>query len=62
MALNIAMLSIHSSPIGDLGTQDTGGMSVYVRELAKEFGRRGHCIDIFTQHNSGRHQRAVDLY
>ena len=62
MALNIAMLSIHSSPIGDLGTQDTGGMSVYVRELAKEFGRRGHCIDIFTQHNSGRHQRTVDLY
>ena len=61
-ALNIAMLSIHSSPIGDLGTQDTGGMSVYVRELSKEFGRRGHCIDIFTQHNSGRHQRVVDLY
>ncbi len=62
MVLNIAMLSIHSSPIGDLGTQDTGGMSVYVRELSKEFGRRGHCIDIFTQHNSGRHQRVVDLY
>lgn len=62
MVLNIAMLSIHSSPIGDLGTQDTGGMSVYVRELSKELGRRGHCIDIFTQHNSGRHQRVVDLY
>jgi len=62
MALNIAMLSIHSSPIGKLGTQDTGGMSIYVRELAKEFGRRGHCIDIFTQHNSGRHEPVVDLY
>lgn len=61
-ALNIAMLSIHSSPIGDLGTQDTGGMSIYVRELAQEIGRRGHCIDIFTQHNSGRHKRVVDLY
>jgi len=62
MVLNIAMLSIHSSPIGKLGTQDTGGMSIYVRELAKEFGRRGHCIDIFTQHNSGRHEQVVDLY
>jgi len=62
MALNIAMLSIHSSPIGKLGTQDTGGMSIYVRELAKEFGRRGHCIDIFTQHNSGRREPVVDLY
>ena len=61
-ALNIAMLSIHSSPIGDLGTRDTGGMSVYVRETAKEFGRRGHRIDIFTQYNSGRHDTVVDLY
>ena len=34
--LTIAMLSIHSSPIGELGTRDTGGMSVYVRELARE--------------------------
>ena len=31
-----AMLSIHSSPIGVLGTRDTGGMSVYVRALARE--------------------------
>jgi D-inositol-3-phosphate glycosyltransferase len=62
MVLNIAMLSIHSSPIGELGTQDTGGMSVYVRELAKKLGRRGHCIDIFTQHNPCRHERVVDLY
>ena len=61
-ALNIAMLSIHSSPIGDLGTRDTGGMSVYVREMAKEFGRRGHRIDVFTQHNSGRHDPVVGLY
>ena len=36
MRLKIAMLSIHSSPIGNLGTRDTGGMSVYVREMAKE--------------------------
>jgi D-inositol-3-phosphate glycosyltransferase len=62
MALNIAMLSIHSSPIGELGTRDTGGMSVYVRELAKELGRRGHSIDIFTQNNSGRTEQVVDLY
>ena len=47
--LHIAMLSIHSSPLGELGTQVTGGMSVYVRELASEIGRRGHHIDIFTR-------------
>ncbi|MBR9987344.1 MAG: glycosyltransferase [Desulfosarcina sp.] len=44
----IAMLSIHSSPIGELGTRDTGGMSVYVRELAREMGSMGHQVDIFT--------------
>jgi D-inositol-3-phosphate glycosyltransferase len=60
--LKIAMLSIHSSPIGDLGTRDTGGMSVYVRETARELGKNGHHIDIFTQHNIGRHHGIVNLY
>jgi len=60
--LNVAMLSIHSSPIGDLGTRDTGGMSVYVREMAKELGKKGHHIDIFTQHNVGKHDPVIHLY
>jgi D-inositol-3-phosphate glycosyltransferase len=47
--LRIAMLSLHSSPLGALGTRDTGGMSVYVRELAGELGRRGHRVDVFTR-------------
>jgi D-inositol-3-phosphate glycosyltransferase len=46
--LRIAMLSVHSSPMGPLGTQNTGGMSVYVRELARWLGFQGHQIDIFT--------------
>ncbi len=62
MRLKIAMLSIHSSPIGDLGTKDTGGMSVYVRETAKELGKKGHHIDIFTQHKVGRQDSVIDLY
>jgi D-inositol-3-phosphate glycosyltransferase len=62
MGLKIAMLSIHSSPIGDLGTQDTGGMSVYVRETSKELGKKGYHIDIFTQHNAGNHESVIPLY
>lgn len=46
--LRIAMLSIHSSPIGPLGTLNTGGMSVYVHELARWLGAAGHRVDIFT--------------
>ena len=47
--LRIAMLSIHSDPIGELGTKDTGGMSVYIRELARELGNREHRVDIYTR-------------
>ncbi len=47
--MRIAMLSAHSCPVGQLGTKDTGGMSVYIRELARELGRQGHKIDIFTR-------------
>lgn len=56
--LTIAMLSIHSSPAGPLGAQNTGGMSVYVRELAGRLGRDGHQIDIFT--NVPGHNRMLD--
>jgi D-inositol-3-phosphate glycosyltransferase len=47
--LTIAMFSIHSCPVGELGSKDTGGMNVYIRELAGELGNRGHRVDIFTR-------------
>ena len=44
------MLSLHTSPLADLGrTRDAGGMNVYVRELSRELGRGGMCVDIFTR-------------
>jgi len=46
--LAIAMLSIHSSPMGPLGTRDTGGMSVCIREVSRHLGQNGHEVDIFT--------------
>jgi D-inositol-3-phosphate glycosyltransferase len=47
--LRVAMLSVHSCPLGRLGSKDTGGMSVYIRELARELGLRGHTVDIYTR-------------
>jgi D-inositol-3-phosphate glycosyltransferase len=47
--LSIAMLSAHSCPVGDLGAKDTGGMSVYIREIARELGKMGHTVDVFTR-------------
>ncbi|RJO61259.1 MAG: glycosyltransferase family 1 protein [Dehalococcoidia bacterium] len=52
--LSIAMFSIHSCPLGQLGTRDTGGMNVYVRELSRELGRLGHCVDIYTRAHDPR--------
>ena len=47
--MRIAMLSVHSSPLANLGGKEAGGMNVYIRELARELGRRGILVDIFTR-------------
>jgi D-inositol-3-phosphate glycosyltransferase len=52
--MRIAMLSVHSSPLARLGGKEAGGMNVYVRELARELGRRGVPVDIFTRSQDRR--------
>ena len=43
------MLSVHACPLAKLGGRDSGGMNVYVRELARELGGRGVAVDVFTR-------------
>ena len=45
----IAILSVHSSPLGQPGVGDTGGMSIYIRELTRALAKQGHVVDIFTR-------------
>ena len=59
--LRIAMFSIHSCPVGELGTKDTGGMNVYVRELAGELGYRGHRIDIYSRVHDPNDPQVIHL-
>src|SRR3989339_673163 len=59
--LKIAMLSAHSCPVGQPGTKDTGGMSVYIRELAGELGRQGHRVDVFTRVHDPRDPISEEL-
>jgi D-inositol-3-phosphate glycosyltransferase len=59
--IRIAMLSVHSCPLGRLGEKDTGGMSVYIRELARELGRRGHLVDVYTQVHDPMDDLVVEL-
>lgn len=59
--LKIAMLSAHSCPVGKLGTKDTGGMSVYIREIACELGKQGHLVDIYTRVHDPRDRQTYEL-
>jgi D-inositol-3-phosphate glycosyltransferase len=60
-SLRIAMLSVHSCPVGSLGTRDTGGMSVYIRELARELCRQGHAVDVYTRVHDLADPQVIDL-
>ena len=55
------MLSVHSCPFGELGAENTGGMSVYIRELCKELGRRGHIVDVFTRTHEPIHDQIIEF-
>ena len=55
------MLSAHSCPVGHLGTKDTGGMSVYIREMARELGKQGHRVDVFTRVHDSADPQIIEL-
>ena len=55
------MLSVHACPLAKLGGRDSGGMNVYVRELARELGRRGLGVDVFTRWREKDDQRIQQL-
>ena len=55
------MLSIHSCPLGKVGGENTGGMSVYIREFARELGRRGHLVDVYTRIHEPIHDQVIEL-
>ena len=48
----LALISVHSSPAAPMGGAKTGGMNVYIRELARELGKLGLRVDIFTRRSS----------
>jgi D-inositol-3-phosphate glycosyltransferase len=59
--LRICILSVHSSPVGNIGARDTGGMSVYINELARELGILGHSVDIYTRAQNSDDSQVLEL-
>jgi len=45
----IALLSVHTSPLDRPGSGDSGGLNVYVREVATRLAARGVHVDVFTR-------------
>ncbi len=46
---SLAVLSLHTSPLAQLGTGDGGGMNVYVRALSSALARAGVECDVYTR-------------
>jgi D-inositol-3-phosphate glycosyltransferase len=61
MSLRVAVLSVHTCPLAALGAKETGGMNVYVRETARELGRMGVHVDVFTRSQDPGIRRVVPL-
>ena len=62
MSLSVAMLSIHTSPLDTPGgSQDAGGMNVYIRELARKLALQHIKVDIFTRWTSKNTPQIVQL-
>jgi D-inositol-3-phosphate glycosyltransferase len=59
--IRVAMLSVHTCPLAALGGKETGGMNVYVRELARELSRIGAAVDVFTRSQNPGIPRVVRL-
>jgi D-inositol-3-phosphate glycosyltransferase len=45
----LAVLSLHTSPLAQPGSGDSGGMNVYVRELVSSLAQAGVASDVYTR-------------
>jgi D-inositol-3-phosphate glycosyltransferase len=59
--LRVAVISVHTCPLARLGSKETGGMNVYVRELSRHLGARGAAIDVFTRRQDSGTPEVVEF-
>jgi D-inositol-3-phosphate glycosyltransferase len=45
----VAVISLHTSPLDQPGTGDSGGMNVYIAEVAERLAEQGIAADIYTR-------------
>ena len=54
---NIAVVSVHTSPLARPGTRDSGGLNVYVRSLGRAMAKRAHTRDAFQSGHAAVRER-----
>jgi D-inositol-3-phosphate glycosyltransferase len=59
--MRVAMLSVHACPMAKLGGRDSGGMNVYIRELARDLARRGIEVDVYTRQREHDHPKIQEI-
>src|SRR3569833_3406550 len=57
----IAFISEHASPLACIGMVDTGGLNVYVEQLAKHLAEQGYEVDVYTRRDSAEIAEVVRL-
>ena len=58
----IALLSVHTSPLDQPGVGDAGGLNVYVVETSKRIADLGIKVDIFTRRTSSAIKNETEIY
>ncbi|HJV05298.1 MAG TPA: glycosyltransferase, partial [Actinomycetota bacterium] len=47
--MRVAVVSLHTSPLDQPGTGDSGGMNVYIRSVAEQLAGRDVDVDVYTR-------------
>ena len=61
MLKKIAVLSIHTCPVNNLGEKHSGGMNVYIESLYKELSGSNCSIDIFTKCHKSHFEKVTQI-
>ncbi len=49
--MHVAVITVHGCPLRQAGSRDSGGMNIYILEMAKRLAARGVQLDVFTRHH-----------
>jgi len=60
-APRIAVVSLHTSPLDQPGSGDSGGMNVFIRAAAERLSAGGLQVDVFTRTRDGRRPEVEEL-